>query len=442
MNRAAVEPVIQAVLYEGYVLYPYRASSCKNRQRWTFGGLYPRAYSEAQSASDPWRMQTQFLIEGGPNALLEAEVGFLQSITREVAERADDGVMHQVEALDIDGRRYQSWQEAIERRVVVRASHLSDLIASPKATPFAFSTAQESETLRDSQGHDAGALIRTQAAMKGVICIHAELVDANYTRVTLTVENHTACDEHATRDATACTTFASTHAVLGVAGGAFVSSIDPPAALAAASASCVNQGCYPVLVGEEGGRSMMLVSPIILYDYPQVAPESAGDLFDGTEIDEILTLRILTMTDEEKREMAAVDDRTRALLARTESLDAQAMAKLHGAWRVLRPPAESEIEPPWAARAPQLAFLRIGNREVKVNDRVRLNPRPGADIMDIALAGKEATIESIERDFEDRVHVAVTIDDDPGRDFGLQRMPGHRFFFAPEEIEPLQAYEA
>ena len=266
MNRAAVEPVIQAVLYEGYVLYPYRASSCKNRQRWTFGGLCPRAYSEAQSASDPWRMQTQFLIEGGADTVLEAEVGFLQSITREVAKRADDGAMHKVEALDIDGRRYQSWQEAIERRVVVTASRLSDLIAFPKATPFAFSAAQESETLRDAQGHDAGALIRTQAAIDGTVVVNAEPIDPHHTRVTLTVENHTACDEHATREASASAVLASTHAVLGVAGGAFVSSIDPPSALAGATRGCVNEGCYPVLVGEEGDCSMMLVSPIILYE--------------------------------------------------------------------------------------------------------------------------------------------------------------------------------
>ena len=185
----------------------------------------------------------------------------------------------------------------------------------------------------------------------------------------------------------------------------------------------------------------MLCSPIILYDYPEIAPESPGDLFDGTEIDEILTLRILAMTDEEKREMAAVDERARALLERTEALSPQALNKLHGALRSLRR-IESQAEsdaPPWEAldSKPRLAYLRVGGVDLRVGDHVRLRPRAGADILDIALGGKTATIESLERDFEDRVHVAVTVDDDPGREFGLERMPGHRFFFSPEELEPL-----
>ncbi len=86
---------------------------------------------------------------------------------------------------------------------------------------------------------------------------------------------------------------------------------------------------------------------------------------------------------------------------------------------------------------PGLAFLRIGDRDLRVNDRVRIRPRAGGDVMDLALAGRTARIESIERDFEDRVHIAVTVDDDPGRDLGLDRWPGHRFFFAPDELETL-----
>ena len=90
-----------------------------------------------------------------------------------------------------------------------------------------------------------------------------------------------------------------------------------------------------MLVGE-GQRDTLLSSPIILYDYPQIAPESPGDLFDGTEIDEILSLRILTMTDEEKREMRAVDERARRILERTEALPPEHFMKLHGALRGLR----------------------------------------------------------------------------------------------------------
>jgi hypothetical protein len=95
-------------------------------------------------------------------------------------------------------------------------------------------------------------------------------------------------------------------------------------------------------VGEEGQRNTMLSSPIILYDYPQIAPESPGDLFDGVEIDEILSLRILTMTDEEKREMRQSDDRARHILERTEALPEEHFAKLHGVLRGLRPAREQQ----------------------------------------------------------------------------------------------------
>jgi hydrogenase maturation protease len=230
--------------------------------------------------------------------------------------------------------------------------------------------------------------------------------------------------------------FMSTHIILGAEGGAFISLIDPPEQFVAAARSCANQNAWPVLVGAEAARDTLLCSPIILYDYPQIAPESPGDLFDGTEIDEILTLRILAMTDAEKQEMIATDERARALLERTEALTPEQMQQLHGVMRnprFARPQADAGL--------PHLATLNRDGHSLRVGDRVRLNPSSGGDIFDIALAGQIAQIEAIEIDFENRVHVAVTLDEDPGRDLGLQRMPGHRFFFSPEEIESLSSIE-
>ena len=89
---------------------------------------------------------------------------------------------------------------------------------------------------------------------------------------------------------------------------------------------------------------------------------------------------------------------------------------------------------PMAERRLLEKVLAVGI-ELKPGDRVRLRPRPGGDVMDIALAGKAATIAAIEQDYENRIHLAVTIDDDPGRDFGADGKPGHRFFFSPEEVE-------
>ena len=87
------------------------------------------------------------------------------------------------------------------------------------------------------------------------------------------------------------------------------------------------------------------------------------------------------------------------------------------------------------AKAPPES-VRVFGVELRVGDRVRLCPTKKADIMDMALAGKIAIIEAIEQDFEDQIQLAVVVDDDPGREFGMMRQPGHRFFFTPEEVEP------
>ena len=452
MSRAQAESIAKAVLYEGYMLYPYRPSSVKNRQRWTFGGIYPQAYSEAQAGADPWSMQTQCLALGSLHTRLTVKIGFLHLVEREAGELREalsvwpDGPepeFRKVEVLQIDGRSYYAWQEAVEREVDVGELGLSDLTAGPRQIRFTFSGQRELEPLLNQSGDVAGVLIRTQQPIEGRVELSATPIAGQVFRVTVRIANLTPVENTGdlSRNAVSLYAFVSTHTILGLSEGEFVSLLDPPEALRAAVGSCENVGAWPVLVGTQGERDTLLASPIILYDYPEIAPESPGDLFDGTEIDEILTLRILAMTDEEKREMAAVDERARALLERTERLSPEQLNKLHGTLRSLRPidgGAESNATP-WDAldSKPRLAYLRVGGVDLRVGDHVRLRPRAGADILDIALGGKSATIESIERDFEDRVHVAVIVDDDPGKEFGLDRMPGHRFFFSPEEVEPL-----
>ena len=133
--------------------------------------------------------------------------------------------------------------------------------------------------------------------------------------------------------------FVSTHTLLCVSRGAFASLLDPPDSLAEAARACQNLHTWPVLVGDDGDTDTLLSSPIILYDYPQIAPESPGALFDGTEIDELLTLRILALTDEEKEEMRRSDARAREILERTESLSVEQLMKMHGVIRSLGPSA-------------------------------------------------------------------------------------------------------
>ncbi len=182
-------------------------------------------------------------------------------------------------------------------------------------------------------------MLRTQEAIDGAIYVAMHPVTEGVYRLVIRVKNVTPlCDaDHTSREDALLRSLVSAHLLLGVQGGEFVSLLDPPEALREIAAECRNVGAFPVLVGEEGQRDTMLSSPIILYDYPQIAPESVGDLFDGTEIDEILSLRIMTMTDEEKLEMRQSDERARQMLERTETLPAEQLMKLHGVLRGLRP---------------------------------------------------------------------------------------------------------
>ncbi len=176
----------------------------------------------------------------------------------------------------------------------------------------------------------------------------------------------------------------------------------------------------------------MISSPIILYDYPMVAPESPGDLFDAAEIDEILSLRILTMTDEEKREMRHVDAHARRILERTESLPAEDFMKMHGTLRDPYQPHEDFFAP-----AARLESVSVRGVQLHAGSRVRIRPRGRADVIDIALAGRLAIIEALECDAEDRIQLALVLEDDPGKDLGMMRQPGHRFFYGVDEVEPV-----
>jgi len=324
MNTKAIDAIANAVLYEGYMLYPYRPSSVKNRQRFNFGVLYPRAYSEAQGGTDAWRNQTECLVEGSPLTTIEIKVRFLKLVARATDPQMSSG----------HGQPVASWQEAIECDVTVPISTLGTLLDKPITWAFDFPARRDVES-SESQ------IVRTQRSVRGWVRITAELVRDGLFKLTVVVENLAAIEGgKESRDHALMRSLVSAHTLLGVTEGRFVSLLDPPQECAEAAASCRNIGVWPVLVGAEGERDTMLSSPIILYDYPQIAPESPGDLFDGTEIDEILALRILTMTDAEKHEMRHGDERARKMLERTEALPMEQLMKLHGTLRELRPVEE------------------------------------------------------------------------------------------------------
>jgi hypothetical protein len=362
VDFAAIDPIARAILYEGHLLYPYRTTSLKNRQPCAFGSVFPRAHAQATGDIEPWSMQIECLACGDDSAVLQGWVRFLQS----------------------------GCPDAVEREVALTETCLSALPMQPRNFEFSY-------------------VLDGATPLQGVVRLSAEHLGPSVLKVRVLIENQTPAG-------TMAHTMLSTHAVLAIRGGRFLSLIDPPDEARPLAEACQNRGAWPVLVGDRALHNLVLAAPIILDDFPEIAPESPGNLFDGTEIDELLTLRILTLSDTEKEAMKGHAS-TRTLLERTESLASDQMLAMHGTLRTRSVPANT-------------ADHRLGP-----GDRVIVRPRGRADVLDLALDGKSATIVSVEQDLEGRVYYSLAMDDDPGHDLGIAGKPGHRFYFRRDELE-------
>ncbi len=355
MNTKLVQDIANAVLYEGYMLYPYRPSSVKNRQRWNFGVVYPKAYSEMQTGADSWFMQTECLATGGAGTKLSVKVRFLQAVARTIGqpkvpldawpatgEAGREPDFQIVETLQVGDQIFQTWEEAIEREITLPLVRLNDSVTETRSSQALFPGGKEFEPVRNLDGKIAALIVRTKKSVTAQVDVGAVRVSEGLFKITVRISNVAATDPASvSRTEALMQSLLSVHTILAVEGGEFVSLLDPPASLKEFVSACSNIGTWPVLAGDEGRRETMLSSPIILYDYPQIAPESPGNLFDGTEIDEILALRILTLTEDEKHEMRSADAHARQILERTESMPIEYFTKLHGVLRGLRP-ADSE----------------------------------------------------------------------------------------------------
>jgi hydrogenase maturation protease len=325
MNLNHADQIAKAVLYEGYMLYPYRPSSVKNRQRFNFGVLYPQVYSEAQGGVDPYSLRTECLVCGTADTLLEVRLRFLQLQLRHSQP-------------DSTASMPGGWQEAIEREVTIPTFALVKVAVQVVTETFGF----PAQTTIDVDPQSGAQIARCQLELRGEVQLVVQQVRDDLFKVAVDVRNTSALEaSDPNRDSALLQSLVSMHAVLGVGGGEFVSLLEPPPELQEVAGQCRNIGVWPVLVGDANQRDTLLASPIILYDYPQIAPESAGDLFDGTEIDEILSLRIMTLSDEEKREIRGSDERARQIVERTDNMPPEQFMKLHGAVRGLRPLKES-----------------------------------------------------------------------------------------------------
>ncbi len=342
MSIEEIKEIANAVLYEGYLLYPYRRSAIKNRQRWTIGIVYPRDYREANGNIEPCIMQTECLVAGSADTSIDIYVRFLQlllhrtarSVTASTPLETQNALTHASSWSPMRNLASEPWEEGLEREVSVLNLSLRSLLKQPSFLEMNFPDESLSEEPIDAA---TATIIREQKLLSGIVSIEAEALGKDLFKIRIQIENSTPGTDTLTSNAVMPHSFVSTHTILQVHQGSFISPLDPPDELKINAQGCQNLHTWPVLVGQEGEQNIMLSSPIILYDYPQIAPESPGSLFDGTEIDEILTLRIMTLTDEEKEEMRQGDERARKILERTESLSPEQLMKLHGVIRSLRP---------------------------------------------------------------------------------------------------------
>jgi hypothetical protein len=352
-----VRAVADAVLYEGYVLYPYRKSSGKNRVRWQFGVLAPQPWLAGQGPCDDtsvagsvesWFQQTECLLAAPPHAEVTARLRFLQLQARTVERRAGGGY-ERVDVLEAGGRRYLGFDEALPRERDVAAT-VAGLLAGGRRFPLEFPGGLQTEDLPGR----AGRIVRRSWPLSAEVVMSAAAVAAPFPviRLRIRVENTVvSMPPGAPREQALHRAMLAAHTVLAVSGGEFLSLLDPPEWAAAAARGCANVHAFPVLAGPPGDGGVVLSAPIILYDHVQIAPESPGDLHDGGEIDEILSLRTLALTEEEKAEARATDPRTAAIVDRVDAMPPEVFGRLHGAIRSLRPtaperaPDEIEVMP-------------------------------------------------------------------------------------------------
>jgi hypothetical protein len=373
--------LIDSLLWEGYALYPYTPGATKNATPTPFGIVYPPAYA-ATLASTFDHLELRCVMEGPPDAVLSAEVRFL----------APSGERHTAEA----------------QRVTLAGAMAGALRARPART-------------RLTIGGDGRA-----ASLAVDLRLAAHPVDGGY-EVVVRVENRTAASSALDRAGALARSLISTHPIVRVTGGRFISALERP---------CASVNTFPVLA--TSADDVMIGAAIVLPDHPQVAPESRGGLFDSTEIEEALLLHVRTLSDGERAEIARQDPAVREMIARAAAATPEEIIALHGRVTVrdretLAPPSEPPglIDP----RAGEAA-VQIEGRTFRRGGRVVIRPGPDADLHARMLDGRAATIERIFTDYDGRTHLGVTIDDDPGQE--LMRETGRYLYFFAPEVEVLE----
>lgn len=464
MSIDHVRAVADAVLYEGYVLYPYRASSSKNQSRFQFGVLGPpKAHRDSYAESPTMSMQCVVRDDAGLGSVT-VHVRFLQMQTRHTERLTVERVFELVDKLTVDGQDVLSWDEAVECE---KTLPINDL-AEARSTSIEIPGGEDVEEVHDSTGAIVGRIVRQRKPLSFEIETRTTSV-RGFTVLTVTVHN-THPDAVSTKSDALHRSMVGSHVLLQASNASFVSVLDPPVDAADVVSQCEQQRCWPVLAGSPGSHDVMLGSPIILYDYPEIAEQSRGAFFDSTEIDELLTLRVMTLTDEEKAEASATDPRARDIIDRCDQMSDDDLFMMHG---VLRDPygtptgsaegigvaaevdgldrvpeystPDIETNPqrndvPWWSReaetsvSPDTDCVVVDGVPVARGSTVRIRPKHKADAQDMFFDGREAWVTSIHFDVDGHTHVGVVLTDDPAAE--LLDSYGRSLYFAPDEVEP------
>ncbi len=496
MNLDHARTVADAVLYEGYLLYPYRATSSKNQSRWQWGVLGPQGAAAAGFGEES-AMSTQCLIRSGAQGQVTIHFRFLQLQTRGVEQVSphDPERFEPVTELHVGPQTWMSWDEAVAHEVELGPSRLATLHGG-RTFPVHISGGEDVELLQGVDGRTVGRIVRRRGVLSAVVDVTANPIastsGSGLVRLSVAVDNVDGEPADGKEQAIR-SSFIGAHLLLAAEDAEFFSLLEPPDDACDAAAACEQRRCWPVLAGEPGRTDVVLASPIILYDYPEVAEQSAGALFDSTEIDEILTLRVMTLTDEEKAAARATDPRAAEIIDRCDQMSPASMQALHGILRdphagvdetslaefgsrelvadpglaPRTPPDIDEVptftevpahggvsdirnvdppdfdtgDSPWwdpaadASVQPDVDTVLVNGVVVGKDSLVRIQPSRRADAQDLFFAGQTARVTAVLSDVDGQVHVAVVLIDDPAAD--MHEWYGRYMYFAPEELEPL-----
>ncbi len=398
MAASSVTALVDSLLYEGYALYPY-TPGVKNATPTPFGIVYPPGYAEAQPAAYS-KARLEAALEAGPEAELSGSVRFLQA--------AGEG------------------HKGIERRLEIGPLKLADLARETARLEFEF------------EDENAPGVLRGRVAMR------AELLSADLARVKLCIHNDGAipggaeAEAEATRGEALHWSLLSTHPLLEVSEGKFVSPLERDGEAGAAAEGCEPLNTFPVLVGDDD--QAVLGAAIVLPEHPELAPESLGNLFDNTEIEEALLLHVQVLSDEEREQIGGQDPAVKEMIARADATTPEQMETLHGRLTFSEPQDEEgqtnggpPKPPPGLDEIPGEAETNLNGAQVRRGDTIVLRPGTEGDVYDKILHGRTATVERIYRGYDERVYLGVTVDDDPGQD--LLRDTGRYLFFFADEVE-------